>query len=769
MHSALAGFFAFAAIHSAIFWWLSRKERVLLVFSVQCAVYAVFCILITAYFRATTIPGMQAASGRCVGLGVIAHALVLLFYAEVGARRDRAFRALVTGVIGFLAVLNLWAPLRGTIVAVTAMQLSGGGKGWVPIRTAPGASLVLMYLAEAAVQCYGFFVARAIWKRDRTGAVLVAVGSAAALTGVAVAFFIDFAKLRAPYLGASPHAVFVVCVALFLAREYSARGARLVATERRFEAAFEHGPSGKALLAPDGRFLKVNLALCRLLGWTAEELCARRFVDITPEDDGGSEEEAFGRLREVTAYTIEKRLIRKDGTPVWGLLSVARLPDDLHRPVRIIVQVHDMTELRAHRERLEELIATRTSELHAAKDEAERANQGKSRFLAHMSHETRNPLHVILMYVQILLDDPSLGEEQRKMIGVVGKSGLGLLALINEVLEMSKLEAREPELVEDPFDPGTTLDEVAGMFTAEAESKTIELAVECAPELPHALVGDGAKVKQIVINLASNALKFTKQGSIRFRASSDVRADGAILVKIVAADTGIGIGARDAARMFQPFEQLDAGKRAGGTGLGLAISRAYARRMGGDLTVDSIPDVGSTFTFTFVAKPVRSQAASAIRGAPAHVVVGTIPRKVLIIDDLAVNRDALSTLFLAPAFETRTAADGATALSISADWHPDLVLVDLRLPEMNGFEVIQRMRAAGSGAAIGALTASIVADDERQALASGADFFMRKPFDNRGLLDRIAQVHGAAPGAHETASSSPRSVVWSGRGELPQS
>ena len=137
MNSALAGFFAFAAIHSAIFWWLSRKERVLLVFAVQCAVYAVFSVLINSYFRATTIPVMQAWSGRNVSLGMIAHVLVLQFYGELGDRRDRALRALVTGVLGFLALLNLWAPVRGTIVGLTAMPLPGGGTRWVPIRPPP--------------------------------------------------------------------------------------------------------------------------------------------------------------------------------------------------------------------------------------------------------------------------------------------------------------------------------------------------------------------------------------------------------------------------------------------------------------------------------------------------------------------------------------------------------------------------------------------------------------------------------------------------------
>ena len=280
-----------------------------------------------------------------------------------------------------------------------------------------------------------------------------------------------------------PHAINVLCLSFFLAREYSARGARVAATERQFEAAFEHGPIGKALLALDGQFLRVNRALCRVLGWTAEELAARRLRDVTHPDDLGSDEVEFRRLLHVPAYTVEKRLLRKDGEPVWALLAVSVVPDGRGRPVRVVAQMHDMTELRGHRERLQELIETRTRELSDAKDEAERANRAKSEFLAHMSHEMRNPLHLILGYAQLLERDPALGRAQQKQIGIVRSSGKHLLTLMNDLLDMAKIEARRPELVEGSFDLWATLDEVERMFAGEAASKGIELTIECAPEL----------------------------------------------------------------------------------------------------------------------------------------------------------------------------------------------------------------------------------------------------------------------------------------------
>jgi chemotaxis family two-component system sensor kinase Cph1 len=260
----------------------------------------------------------------------------------------------------------------------------------------------------------------------------------------------------------------------------------------------------------------------------------------------------------------------------------------------------------------------------------------------------------------------------------------------------------------------------------------------------HGLAAQGTpingKVKQIVINLVSNAVKFTKQGTIRVEASASVLADATIRVEIVVIDTGIGIAAPDLERMFQPFEQLKAGVTAGGTGLGLAISRNHARLMRGDVTVASVLGVGTTFTFTFQARAVGAEPAGEVSAAPLSVSMAPARSKVLIVDDLEPNRDILAELLSLSNFETRTAPDGPGALTIDANWFPDLVLMDLRMADMDGFEAIRRLRAAGSKAAIGVLTASALADDEREALAIGADFFMRKPYDESVLFDRIARV-----------------------------
>jgi PAS domain S-box-containing protein len=753
MNVWLAGLFAFAAVHYAIQWWFSRSERVLLVFSIQCALYTAFCWVSVTLARATTIPDIQAGLVRVMTLDPLVHVVLLQFYAGVSGRRDRTFRALVTVAFVVLGVLNQWVPLRGTVIALQSMSLPGGGVSLLPIRTSPGAALGLYYLASCAAEGYGFFVARALWRRDRSGAVLVAVSSSAILFGTSISILVDFAKVPAPYLGALPHTLFVLCMAFFLSREYSARGARVSATARQFEAVFEHSPNGKALLATDGRFLRVNRAFSHILGSTAEEICARRLFDIFPDDDEGSIQTESRRLLggEVRAYTVERRLVRKEGDPVWVLIVVSVVPDDHGQSVQMIAQIQDVTELRANSERLEKVVATRTRELREAKDEAERASQAKSLFLAHMSHEIRSPLHVMLLNAVILENDRSLGAEQLKWIETIQKSGKHLTAILNNVLEMSKVEAGRLALVENLFDVGATLDEVAQMFAAEVASNGTELTIEPTPELPRSLLGDGGKVKQILINLVSNAVKFTRRGSIRVTATWSAVADAAALVEIVVADTGIGIAEQDRSRMFQPFEQLDGGARGGGTGLGLAISLAYARFMGGDLSVESAPGAGSRFKLTFVAKRAEPEQARKSSGPPnpaAPVAAGRW--KVLIVDDMDVNRDAVAALLAKNAFETCTAADGPTALSIDADWRPDVVLMDLRMPGMDGLEAIRRLRAAGSRAAIGALTAGAFGDDEREAPRAGADFFIRKPFNDRELLDGLARVLVARGSAERT-------------------
>lgn len=260
VNAGLAGLFAFAAVHYAVNWWFSRDENVLLLFSIQCGIYVVVSLVIASYFRSTTIAEAQARLDRIVTFGAITHAVVFHFYALLGSRRDRVFRWIVTSAMAFVAILSMWEPLRGTVIELRPAQLPWGSTGLLPILTPPGAPLGLLYLAILAIHGYGLFVAGTIWKRDRVGAVLVIAASMTILAGVFIGILIDFAKVRAPYVGALPHAIFVVFMALYLAREYASRGVRIAASERRAARSLEETKQALADLEAEHRLLEESEA-----------------------------------------------------------------------------------------------------------------------------------------------------------------------------------------------------------------------------------------------------------------------------------------------------------------------------------------------------------------------------------------------------------------------------------------------------------------------------------------------------------------------------
>lgn len=385
--------------------------------------------------------------------------------------------------------------------------------------------------------------------------------------------------------------------------------------------------------------------------------------------------------------------------------------------------------------------------LHAM-EAAEAANLAKSIFLANMSHELRTPLNVILGFTQVMAHDLSLTPNQQEDLQTIRRSGDHLLSLINDVLDLSKIESGHCTIEETGFDLIALLHSLRNMLAERASSKGLDLCFEIAPEVPQFVISDAQKLRQILLNLLSNAIKFTNQGIVILRVSmkSPAGEDGMIL-QFAVIDTGVGIEAEEIDTIFDAFVQAQAGKRSvSGTGLGLTISRKLLEIIGGEISVNSTIGQGTTFTFTLPVTPI-----SGINFTPEQkdrLVIGLAPgqphHRILVVDDRVENRLLMVRLLTQLGLEVKEATNGEEAVQVWKEWLPDLTWMDIRMPILDGYEATKQIRAMeeGESSIIIALTAQASQSDRTLALTAGCNDYISKPFREQTLFLKMAQYLG---------------------------
>ena len=530
----------------------------------------------------------------------------------------------------------------------------------------------------------------------------------------------------------------IVAITSLLDRRFSAQAVQLASSEERYRLLFQRSLAAVYRSTPDGRILDCNETCARILGYESQrELMVLNANSLYFEE--GDRSEYIARLStDGLVSNLETSFKRKDGKRVW-VLENANLVDDPTGGGSVV----EGTFLDISDRKSMELELTQTKEL------AEAANRAKSEFLASMSHEIRTPMNGIIGMTELVLDT-DLNSEQREYLNMAKLSADSLLTLINDILDYSKIEAGKLDIDAIDFNLRNSLGDTMKSLALRAHQKGLELALDVQPDVPDELIGDPGRLRQIIVNLASNAIKFTEKGEVVTYVAVGSRSAESVGLHVTVADTGIGIPAEKQAAIFEAFTQADSSttRKFGGTGLGLSISSRLVEFMGGRIWVESEPGKGSRFHFTVhmglqkgdSIKPLRIEPQQ-LRGLPA-----------LVVDDNQTNRLILMKILRNWKMEPHEADSGAAAInSLEAAQETGrkfpLILLDAQMPEMDGFALAEHIKKSphSASATVLMLSSAGLRGDAERCRHLGIAAYLTKPFKQSELLEAILAALGAMP------------------------
>jgi|GEM_PF-6323751 len=480
------------------------------------------------------------------------------------------------------------------------------------------------------------------------------------------------------------------------------------------------------------------------LGLKPTDLVGKHFSDIYKDIP-----ESIKRLSAALSGSVERDIISY-GDIVFDLIY-SPYKDETGSIKGVIGIATDITErkraesaLEEYKSHLEDLVWQRTSELTEARNQAEAANQAKSEFLSNLSHELRTPLNAVLGFSNLLRIEPNLTPEQCKALDIINRSGEHLLSLVNNVLDIARIEAGRTDILDEVFDFNAAVVDIVDMMRLRAEEKHLQLFLDQSAQSTSIIRTDQAKLNQILINLVSNAIKYTEQGSVTLRTETrGSKAADHITLKIEVEDTGIGISEVDKQRIFEPFVQVGKQHSKKGTGLGLTITKQFVNLIGGNITVESEPGKGSLFRVEIPVAPAEH--IDAVRAVNSNSrVIGLTPGQphygILIVEDQIDSAMMLQQMLESIGFHTRIAESGTVAVKDFEIWQPQLIFMDRRMPVMDGIEATQIIRSIDGGqeVKIVGLSALALTDERNEMLAAGMDDYICKPFKSKEIYECIA-------------------------------